>query len=290
MKAIIFGINGQDGYYLKQLLDEKHIEVIGISRKGPYIIGNVAEYKFVESIIKFHQPDYIFHLAANSTTQHIAIFENHETICTGTINILESVYLHCQKAKVFLSGSAMQFKNDGLPIDEQTPFEASSPYSVARIQSVYAARYYRKLGLKVYIGYFFNHDSPLRTERHITQKIAQLAKRISTGQNELFEIGDISVKKEYTFAGDIVKAIWLLIQNGKVFEVVIGSGKPYSIEDWIKICFNYYKLDWKRFITIKKGYTPEYKLLVSDPQILFSLGWKQEVEINQLANMMMGEI
>ena len=173
MNVIVFGASGQDGYYLNELLQKQNINVIKVSRKIGDLIGNIADYSFVESIIKEYQPKYIFHFAANSTTHHRALFENHESISTGTLNVLEAVRLHCPATKVFLSGSAMQFKNEGFPISEQTPFEASSPYSVARIQSVYAARYYRdKFGLKVYVGYFFNHDSPLRTEQHVNQKIA----------------------------------------------------------------------------------------------------------------------
>jgi len=133
MKAIIFGINGQDGYYLTQLLTLNRVDVIGVSRSNAEFSGDVADYSFVESIIKHHRPHYIFHFAANSTTRHFALFDNHKAISTGTLNILECVRLYCPTAKVFLSGSAMQFKNEGVPIDEQTPFEASSPYSIARI-------------------------------------------------------------------------------------------------------------------------------------------------------------
>ena len=156
MKALIFGVTGQDGYYLSKLLTKNNYLVIGVSRKkGDWISGDVSDLKFVENIIKAEKPDIVFHLAANSTTRHDALFENHETISTGTLNILESVYKFHPKCKVFLSGSAMQFANNGSPIDEHTPFEASSPYAVARIQSTYAARYYRSKGLEVYMGYFF---------------------------------------------------------------------------------------------------------------------------------------
>ena len=141
--CIIFGASGQDGFYLDELLQKLHYSVIRISRKMGDLKGTIVDYLFVETIIKQLQPKYVFHFAANSTTHHRALFENHESISTGTLNVLEAVRLHCPTTKVFLSGSAMQFKNEGFPISEQTPFEASSPYSVARIQSVYAARYYR---------------------------------------------------------------------------------------------------------------------------------------------------
>ena len=119
MKALIFGINSQDGFYLNEILKNSSVEVVGISRSaGSWLKGDVSDTDFVEGLIKSKNPDYIFHLAANSTTQHYTLFENHETISTGTLNILESVYKYSPKTKVFLSGSAMQFENKGLPIDE----------------------------------------------------------------------------------------------------------------------------------------------------------------------------
>jgi GDPmannose 4,6-dehydratase len=139
MKAVIFGASGQDGFYLQKLLFKNSIEVISISRSiGPWLIGDVGNYAFVESIIKDNQPDYIFHLAANSTTNHQALFENHATICNGTINILESAKIHSPHSKIFISGSGLQFVNIGKPISEVDQFEARDAYSIARIQSVYA--------------------------------------------------------------------------------------------------------------------------------------------------------
>ena len=232
MKAIIFGISGQDGTYLREILEKENIRVIGVSRtKGDWVGGSVSDLNLVSTLIKEHQPAFVFHLAANSTTRHDALLENHETISTGTLNILESVKLYSPQTKVFISGSGLQFKNSGQPISETNEFEARDAYSVSRIQSVYAARYYRSFGLKIYIGYFFNHDSALRTERHVNQKIVAAVKRIANGSNETIELGNISVKKEFTFAGDTAKAIWLLVNNSTVFETVIGSGKAYSIED-----------------------------------------------------------
>ena len=211
MKAIIFGANGQDGVFLSNLLKEKDIEVLGVSRSTGDFRGDIADNVFVEALIKNHKPDYIFHFAANSTTRHEALFDNHQAISTGTLNILESVRLHCPIAKVFLSGSAMQFQNENTPIDEQTPFEASSPYSIARIQSIYAGRYYRAtFGLAVYCGYLFNHDSPHRSERHVNQKIVSAVKRIENGSNEVLELGNIDVEKEFnyvitTYGKDFIK-------------------------------------------------------------------------------------
>src|SRR4051812_23432277 len=113
MKAIIFGISGQDGFYLNELLTGHDIEVTGVSRSAGtnFVQGNVQQLDFVTALVTKIQPDYIFHLAANSTTGHEALFENHETISTGTFNILEAVFKFSKHTKVFLSGSAVQFEN-----------------------------------------------------------------------------------------------------------------------------------------------------------------------------------
>jgi len=286
-KAIVFGISGQDGYYIKELLLKNNIEVIGVSRSaGDWIMGDIKNLDLVADLIKSNKPHYVFHLAANSTTKHEAQFENHETISTGSLNLLESVYKYSQGTKVFLSGSGLQFANKGLPISESDEFDAGSAYSVSRIHSVYAARYYRSLGIKVYIGYFFNHDSPLRSERHVNQKVVSALKRISRGSKETLELGNIMVKKEFTFAGDVVKAIFKLVENDMIFETVIGSGIAYAIEDWLIICFRHFNLDWKNYVVINHSYKVEYDILVSDPRTIFSLGWKPDVDIFQLAQIM----
>ena len=143
MKAIIFGANGQDGYYLSLLLLNENIQVIGVSRSGKFLKTDITNFEQVAALIKTEQPDYIFHLAANSTTHHDALFENHQTIATGTLNLLEAVYKFSPNTKVFISGSGLQFVNNGDPIKESDAFAANDAYSIARIQSVYAARYYR---------------------------------------------------------------------------------------------------------------------------------------------------
>lgn len=287
MKALIFGANGQDGFYLKQLFESIGVEVIATSRNGLVPHLDVGDFRLVEAIISLHKPDYIFHLAANSTTRHNVLFENHSTISTGTLNILESVKIHSPASKVFISGSGLQFRNEGHPIRETDPFEAKDAYSVSRIHSVYAARYYRGLGIKTYVGYFFNHDSPLRSQRHINKMIADAVLRIAAGKEEFIEIGDIEVKKEWGFAGDIVKAVWTLVQQDTVFESVLGTGKAYSIKDYIELCFKSIDKDWREYVRPKQGFQSAYNQLVSDPSTIFSLGWRPEVSFEALTYMML---
>lgn len=289
MIALIFGINGQDGYYLNEICKTNGISVIGVSRtNSKWYLGDVSDFNFVESLIKVNRPDYIFHLAANSTTRHDAIFENHESISTGTLNILEASYRHSPHSRIFLSGSAMQFRNNNLAINESTEFHASSPYSVARIQSVYAGRYFReKHNLKVYVGYFFNHDSPLRNEHHVNQKIVRAAQRIANGSKEVLEIGNIKVQKEFNFAGDMMEAVWCLVNQNNEFELVLGSGKPYSIEYWLELCFEKLNLNWQNHIQINEKFVAEYEKLYCNPCKLLKICSSPLLTIEQLANLMM---
>jgi GDPmannose 4,6-dehydratase len=181
----------------------------------------------------------------------------------------------------------MQFENTGAAIDEKTQFAPLNPYAVSRIHSVYAARYYRSLGINVYVGYFFNHDSPLRSEQHVNQKIALAAKKIAAGSDEKLEIGDSSVKKEFNYAGDAMKAIWILVNQTNVYEAVIGSGKAHSIEEWLDLCFSSVRLNWRAHVIIKENFKSEYQILVSNPALIKSLGWQPETSIEDLAKMMM---
>jgi len=286
MTVIIWGCNGQDGYYLSALLKPGGIKIIGVGHSQDTVKIDITNFREVGQLIKESQPDFIFHFAANSTTNHSVWKENHDTISTGSLNILEAVKEYSKHTKVFLSGSGLQFKNAGLPIKETDPFEATSVYAATRIHSVYLARYYRSLGIQVYVAYFFNHDSPLRTERHINKRIITAAKRIAGGSKETLTIGDVSVRKEYGFAGDIVKAVWLLVQQDAITETVIGTGKAHSIEEWLDKCFSLYHLNWKDHVVKPDSFTPEYKILVSDPSTILSLGWKPEVSIEGLANLM----
>jgi len=289
-KALIFGVSCQDGHYLNELCKLKGIEPVGVSRTGDWLHGDVACYDLVEQLIKQYLPAYVFHVAANSTTRHDALFENHETISTGTLNLLEAVKRHSPTTKVFITGSGLQFKNTGASISEHDEFEASSPYSVARIQSVYAARYYRTLGIRAYVGYLFHHESPLRKPNHVSKMIALAVQRIAAGSDEIIELGNINVEKEWTFAGDVVRGILKLVEQDDVFEAVIGSGVAYSIENWLEHCFGLIGKDWHGHVRLRDGFTPEYNCLISNPKKINSLGWFPKVQLAELAAMMMAPI
>src|SRR6266403_2349828 len=285
--AIIFGASGQTGSYLIEVLDRRGYDVIGSSRTNSTYPIDVSDYGRVQDLVATLRPDLILHLAARSTTRHEALFENHEAVATGTLNILESAYRHVPRARVFITGSGVQFVNVGKPINEETPFEASSPYAVARIGSVYAARYYRRLGLATYVGYLFHHESPLRAPAHISQKIVHAACAIASGEETKLELGDLTVIKEWTFAGDVAEGIFALLQQDQVFEAVIGSGEGYPIQQWVKACFSALGMDWRPHVELVPKFVPEYRFLVSDPRRILSLGWRPKTSFLELAKMMM---
>ena len=282
--CIIWGINGQDGHYLKVILQNEGYNVIGISRSaGNWTQGNVSDGEFVKQTIIKYQPQFVFHLAADSTTSHKAIFENHSTISDGSLHILESVNQFSRHTKVFLSGSGLQFKNEGIPIKETDLFEGRSIYAVERIYTVYLARYFRQLGVKVYFGYFFHHDSPLRSERHLNMKIIKAAMAIKHDKQQILEIGNPDIIKEFNHAFDLMKAIWCLVKQDEVFEAVIGSGAGYKIMDWINICFDAVGIVKQNHIQLNPNFVSDFSSLVSNPETIKSLGWQPVYDIHSLA-------
>ena len=286
--ALIFGITGQDGYYLRQICEERGVKVYGVSRtNGHWIRGDVSDAGFVDKLINRLQCSYVFHFAATSTTRHDALYENHAAVATGTINILEACRRHTPYARVFLAGSALQFENNSAPINERGSFAATSAYVAARNYASYAARYYRRLGLQVYVGYFFHHDSPLRSENHLSMRIVRAVQRIHDGSDERVLVSNPSVIKEFNYAGDMMEAVWLIVNQESIHETVIGSGQGYAISDWVEICFGIVGKNCNTYLSVSDDGPIEFTSLVADPATLVSLGWKPKVGIHELAKMMM---
>ncbi len=286
-KVLVFGASGQDGFYLIKFLTSLGIDVIGFSRKPGFRNVEYTNFDFIKSILLSEKPTHIFHLAANSSTKHDLLFENFEIIDRFSLYLLEAIKLVSPATKLFLSGSALQFKNIGLPINEVSVFESSSPYVVSRINTTYMARYFRdKYGLMIYTGFFFHHDSPLRNSQHINKIIVDGAISISKGIQDQLNIGNIEVEKEFNFAGDFIKAIWTLVNQENIFEAVIGCGISYKIKDWIKICFENLDLDYTKYIKTDSNYKPLYLKTVSNPSLIKSLGWEPRYNIEDLATIM----
>jgi GDPmannose 4,6-dehydratase len=289
MKALIFGGTGQDGEYLTQLLRGVGVEVQCVSRGGGDFRVDVSDVNGVQALLLQERPDVVFHLAATSSTSHEFLWANHASIGTGTMAILDAVDRHLPDTKVLLAGSGLQFVNEGIPLNEASQLDHSSPYAVARNYSLFAARYFRLRGLKVYFAFLFNHDSPLRSNRHLNMKIAEAAALAARGGGNRLQIGDLSAEKEFNFAGDIAAALWRTVCQDSFYEIVIGGGKSYSVMDWVELCFGYVGLDWRQYVETDSNYRSPYQRLVCDPARLFELGWQPNVDIRQLSEIMMVE-
>jgi len=137
------------------------------------------------------------------------------------------------------------------------------------------------------LGYLFNHDSPLRSERHVNQKVVQSCLRIAAGNSEKLKLENLDFRKEFNHASDIVEAIWMLVNQDVIMEAVIGSGKAYSIRNWVEICFSIVGLDWRRFVDVGLSASLAPNPLVSDPKVIMGLGWFPKHTIQTLALDMM---
>lgn len=279
MKAVIFGSNGQDGYYLAELCARLCIEVVPVPRGQ--LRGDLQTPNSLKWLLLDNPPEYIFHLAANSTTSHDAGPENHATIANGTLNLLEAVREHAPNARVFIAGSAYQFRNTGEPIRETDPWEPRSVYAAARCYANLLARIYRDRGLRVYFGYFFHHESPIRKARHISHQIAEAAR---TGTP--IEIGNLNVRKEWTFAGDVANAIWHLVTQDSVTEANIGTGDGRTIQEFAEVCYGAANLDWRKFVKPREGFVSDFQSMTCDPARIFSTGWRPKTSLHDLARMM----
>ncbi len=286
MKYLILGSTGQLGRYLGEILAGGGEEVVGVSTSSRPLSCDVRDPAQVEALVARFRPDFLVNLAARSTTRREDVFLHHETIVRGSLNVLEAVRRRSPETRLFLAGSGLQFANRGLPIDERTPFEASSTYALARIQAVEAARYYRSAGLRVYVGYFFHFESPLRGPGHNSVEVARAAVRIARGEQKVFTVGSLGVAKEWTFAGDVARAVLAFLRQEEVFEAVIGSGEAHTIGEWVELCFSRLGLAWKDWVREKEGFRPEYERLVSNPARIRGMGWAPRVGLEELSGMM----
>jgi len=276
--AIITGSNGQDAFYLAEILQANNIIHTMVHRASGV---NLADLSVVNDLVIGTRPDYIFHLAAHSTINHDHAIHNHETIASGTLMLLEAARKIVPKCRIFLPGSAYQFKNDGNPIKETDPWETRSVYCAARGYSNLLARAYRHMGLHVYFGYFFHHDSPRRHARHISQRIASAAR-----EGREVEIGNMEVVKEWTWAGDTVQAIWSLVNQEKIWEANLGTGIGHSIAEIAQACYAVKGLDYRSYVRPRTDFVPEYSRLTCDPTRIFETGWRPLHDLNYLAEQM----
>ena len=282
MKAVIFGAGGQDGFYLAKILHREKIEVHAFNRMG----CDVSRASRVHEIIQQVRPDYVFNFAGVSSVKHTALGMNQDAIVNGTLYILQACHEHAPDARVFLTGSILQFRRDKL-VSLDSPLAFDSAYSAQRHAAVAMGRYYRALGLKVHVGFFGHHDSPLRPPYHLAQRIAQEAKKAAHGGKVY--LSDPDDQKEWNFAGDFMEAVWLLV-NSTTHEAVIGSGVTHSVRDYAVDCLRAAG-EMEPWQHLQCHTTRPYSIVTSTaPQTVKALGWEPRVSMEQLAKMMVAGV
>lgn len=269
-RALICGISGQDGAYLAKLLLEKGYEVFGTSRdaqinpfsnliklgikeKIKYYSTSLIDFRSILQTIKNSQPDEIYNLAGQTSVglSFEQPVETFESINVGTLNLLEAIRFYNPSIKFYNASSSECFGNTYEPANEQTPFNPRSPYAAAKAAAHYIVSNYREAyNIFACNGILFNHDSPLRPERFVTQKIVSFAVRISKGSNETLTLGNIEVIRDWGWAPEYVEAIFGMMQQKTPDDFVIATGESYSLKDFVKETFNQLGMDWQRHCKI----------------------------------------
>ena len=303
-KALITGINGQDGSYLAELLLEKGYEVWGTVkrnsvsetqssriehlRENNQINLEYADLTDMASLVRLLttvQPDEVYNLAAQS---HVRISFDQPIYTAnvtgiGTLNLLESVRLVSPHSKIYQASSSEMFGNsiddDGYQ-RELTPMNPVSPYGCAKVFSYNICRNYRNsYGMKIWNGILFNHESPRRGTNFVTNKVVKAAVRISLGLQDKLNIGNLNATRDWGHAKDYVYAMWLMLQSDKPNDYVCATGISHSVGDLCSYVFGSLGLDYKDYIVIdEKHFRPEeLDNLKGDPsKIKNDLGWTRE--------------
>ena len=304
--ALITGINGQDGYYLSRFLESKNYDVHGITSCSKPGIGeppknchycDFAEGSNLNKIIDEVQPDEVYHLAAQSHVRlsfDLPVYTA-EVTGVGTLRLLEALrYYEDQsqkKVRFYQASSSEMFgKVVESPQSEITPFHPRSPYACAKVFSYWQTINYREsYGMYACNGILFNHESPRRGEAFVTRKITKAVARIKLGMQDKLYLGNIDAKRDWGFAGDYVEAMWLILQQEKPDDFVIGTGETHSVREFLEAAFNAVELDWKKYVEIDPQYyrPAEVELLCADPtKAREKLNWKTKVTFEELAQLM----
>ena len=306
--AIITGITGQDGSYLAELLLEKGYRVCGMVRRSStenfsrieHIRGRIElrqadlhDQMSLFRLLEIVQPDEVYNLAAMSFVP--TSFDQPEltadVTAVGVTRLLEAVRQVCPQAHFYQASSSEMFgKVHETPQRESTPFHPRSPYGVAKAYGHYITVNYREsYGLFACSGILFNHESERRGLEFVTRKITDGAARIKAGLATELRLGNLQARRDWGFAGDYVRAMWLMLQQDEPDDYVVGSGETHSVEEFVRIAFDRLGLDWRRYIVIDpKFYRPaEVDLLLSDPtKARTQLGWQPDVTFEALVRRM----
>ena len=262
--ALIFGVSGQDGAYLAQLLLTKGYRVHGTSRdaeisgfaalealgiRNKVVLHSAAptDFRSVLQAVDRAAPDEIYNLSGQSSVglSFLEPVETLQSISVGTLNILEAIRFLDRPIRFYNAASSECFGNTGDAADETTAFRPVSPYGVAKAAAFWQVVNYREsYGLFASNGLLFNHESPLRPERFVTAKIVAAAARIAGGDDETLTLGDISVRRDWGWAPEYVDAMWRMLQRPAPDDYVVATGTTHSLEDFVATAFGLFDLDW----------------------------------------------
>ncbi len=313
-KALITGITGQDGSYLAELLLSKGYEVHGLIRRAstfntaridhlyvdPHQLGarlflhygDLADGAQLTNLIYDISPDEIYHLGAQS---HVRVsFDTPEytgdITALGTTRILEAIRMSGIKAKFYQASSSEMFGNAPPPQNENTPFRPRSPYAVAKVYAYWMTVNYRE-GYNLFAcnGVQFNHESPRRGQTFVTRKITRAIAEILAKRQQYLYLGNLEAKRDWGYAPEYVEAMWLMLQQDKPDDFVIGTGECHSVKEFVEEAFGYVGLDWKEYVKIDPQYfrPTEAELLLADPaKAREKLGWKPKVSFKELVRIM----
>ena len=305
-RAIIAGIAGQDGTYLAELLLEKGYRVLGFLKKDDDasffsgmksdVILEETELVRKEDIVRWTRlflPDEIYNFAGISFVPD-SWGDPYRTFQVNTLLVaafLEVIKDHCPGSRFYQASSSEIFGNPPeSPQTERTPHNPMTPYGVSKLAAHQLVGLYRRMH-KVFAvsGILYNHESPRRPDRFVTQKIAAAAAEISRGRTEKLRLGNIDAQRDWGFAGDFVKGIWLMLQADTADDYILATGVTHSIRDFLDIAFRHVGLDWKEWVEIDSALIRpvDVGLLVGDAsKARKSLGWEARVTFEELAKMM----
>lgn len=313
-KALITGITGQDGSYLAEFLLGKGYEIHGLVRRSssfnrgridhlhhdPHLpntrlflhYGDLSDAGQLTDIIYNIQPDEIYHLAAQS---HVRVsFDLPEytgdITALGTTRILEALRRSGIKARFYQASSSEMFGAAHPPQSEDTSFHPRSPYAAAKVYSYWMVKNYRE-GHNLFAcnGILFNHESPRRGESFVTRKITLGLVGILSNKEKKLYLGNLKAKRDWGYAPEYVEAMWLMLQQDKPEDFVIGTGETHSVEEFLQEAFNYLELDWKKYVEIDPGYfrpTEVEELRADISKAKNKLGWTPKILFKNLVKIM----
>ncbi len=306
--ALITGITGQDGSYLAELLLEKGYRVIGVARRSStvnyerinhlldhitVVQGDLQDQGSLLAMLEEYKPTEVYNLAAQSfvPTSWNQPALTGDITAIGVTRMLEAIRFVNPKIRFYQASSSEMFgKVMEVPQSEETPFYPRSPYGVAKVYGHWITVNYREsFDIFAVSGILFNHESPRRGLEFVTRKISDGVAKIKTGKAKELRLGNLEAQRDWGFAGDYVQAMWLMLQQEKPDNYVIGTGETHSVREFCEIAFSHVGLDYKDFVVVdEKFYRPaEVDLLISDPsKAKKELKWNPSLSFDGLVKMM----